>query len=82
MEEFEEFEDQAPIQNDESQMFAVKDKLARANWKSIKENGIHTPSSLDEIKTLQGIINETINYFEDLEEYEKCADLKLELDRL
>ena len=34
------------------------------------------------IKNIENVINRTISYFSDLEEFEKCSDLKNILDRL
>lgn len=82
---FDEFEDygETPIisQEQQEQMDKIKHKLAVANWMAIKTNGIDVQSHVDDI-SLKEIITETMQYFEDLEEYEKCADLKKALDKL
>ena len=82
---FDEFEDygETPIisQEEQEQMDKIKHKLAVANWMAIKTNGIDAQSHIDDI-SLKEIITETMQYFEDLEEYEKCADLKKALDQL
>lgn len=60
-------------------MSAIKDQLARSNYNAIIEHGIDI-DALEDPKPIKHIINETLQHFEDLEEYEKCAKLKLILD--
>lgn len=57
----------------------LKDQLARSNYNAIIKNGIDI-DSLEDSKPIKHIISETLKHFEDLEEYEKCAKLKLVLD--
>lgn len=82
---FDEFEDynETPIisQEEQEQMDKIKHRLAIANWMAIKNNGIDVQTHESD-DTLREIILETLQYFEDLEEYEKCIDLKNALDLL
>jgi hypothetical protein len=83
--DYEEYENPTLNTNNEEYLEQVKDHLARANWQAIKQNGINFAyyrSEDDKIDTLVEIIKETIAYFEEIEEYEKCADLKRALDHL
>jgi hypothetical protein len=78
-EEFEGFAQEAD--NSHEQMEILKDRLARANYMAIKTHGIDAKSHIDDIG-IKSIIQETLEYFEELEEYEKCADLKKVLDQI
>ena len=79
-------EDFAPEMDAEVQqhMEQLKDKLARANYMAIKINGINIEYLGENggVQSLKEIIKETIEYFEDLEEYEKCADLLKVMNQL
>lgn len=59
----------------EEKLAEIKDKLARANYQAIIEHGIDT-DNLDKPEAIKNIIKETLLYFEQLEEYEKCANLQ------
>lgn len=79
-EEFnEEYGNTENIQESESHLSDLKDRLARANYEAIIKHGIDKDKTGDPdmIKT---IIEETMFYFEELEEYEKCAKLKKEIE--
>lgn len=85
MDEYNDYEEQTEMEtNNPEYLEMVKDHLARSNWQAIKEKGIDPTyyEDTDRIETLKEIIVETINYFEDIEEYEKCADLKKAYDAL
>jgi len=60
---------------------SIKDKLARANYNSIIKHGIDLDTT-ENPEAIKKIIRDTIKYFQDLEEYEKCADLKCELENI
>ena len=81
-EEFE--EDFTPKTNyANEQMEILKDQLARANYEAIKNFGVDTAYHQDSnSKMLKQIIMETLSYFEELEEYEKCAHLKKVLETI
>ena len=70
-----------PSEAESEHLEAIKDKLARANYDSIIKYGID-PDKTQSPEVIKKIIEETIFYFQDLEEYEKCADLKYELEKL
>jgi hypothetical protein len=70
-----------PTEEESIHLEAIKDKLARANYDSIIKYGID-PDKTQSPEVIKRIIEETIFYFQDLEEYEKCADLKYELEKL
>lgn len=81
----EEFEEFAPEQDAHAaeQMEILKDRLARANYMAIKNHGVNVEYHKDtNAEMLKDIINETLLYFEEIEEYEKCADLKKVLDQI
>lgn len=59
----------------EEKLAEIKDKLARSNYQAIIEHGIDT-DNLDKPEAIKNIIKETLLYFEQLEEYEKCANLQ------
>lgn len=85
MYEEEDYEDFAPEQNakNQEQMELLKDRLARANYSAIKKFGIDAQyHSNTDSEMLKQIVKETLEYFENLEEYEKCADLKRVLDTI
>lgn len=83
MEEFEDFYEQSDKQSFNPKMMEhleqMKDRLARANYEAIKRYGIDT-NSTQNVEVIHEIIKETLLYFQELEEYEKCADLKKVLD--
>lgn len=83
MEEFEDFYEQSDRQSFNPKMMEhleqMKDRLARANYEAIKRYGIDT-NSTQNVEVIHEIIKETLLYFQELEEYEKCADLKKVLD--
>jgi|TARA_B110000967_G_C18902057_1_gene576718 hypothetical protein len=57
----------------------LKDRLARANYEAIVKHGIDKDKTRDP-DMIRHIIEETMFYFEELEEYEKCAELKREIE--
>lgn len=63
----------------EENMLQIKDKLARANYNAILKYGVDI-ERLDQPEIIKNIITETLIYFEEIEEYEKCAKLKSVLD--
>lgn len=65
----------------QTRISAIRDQLARANYNSIIEHGIDT-KSLEDVEPVKRVLVETLEYFEDLEEYEKCAKLKIVIDSL
>lgn len=87
---FEDFENEEaqmdPVQaaKNADQIEAIKDKLARQNWESIKRHGVNLDyySDSEKVDVLREIISETLQYFEEIEEYEKCMDLKKVLDHI
>lgn len=87
MEEFEDmFEDQeneiSKMQQQaeaEEMMDTIKDRLARTNYEAILKYGIDV-EKLDQPEIIKNIIAETLIYFEEIEEYEKCAKLKSVLE--
>ena len=58
----------------------IKDNLARANYNAIIKYGIDAVRT-ENPEVIKEIIKETMFYFEELEEYEKCADLKNALEQ-
>lgn len=58
----------------------IKDNLARANYNAIIQYGIDAIRT-ENPEVIKEIIKETMFYFEELEEYEKCADLKGALEQ-
>ena len=58
----------------------IKDNLARANYNAIIQYGIDAVRT-ENPEVIKEIIKETMFYFEELEEYEKCADLKSALEQ-
>jgi len=85
-EEFEDFysdneDGSMPTKDDADYLESIKDRLARANYEAIIKHGIDADQTRNP-KVIKRIIEETIFYFQDLEEYEKCADLKYELEKL
>lgn len=71
--EFENLEQEAEKQE---KINAMRDKLARANYFGIVNNGINPNTPTSSMQAIKKLINETIDYFESIEEYEKCAQLK------
>ena len=60
-------------------MLQIKDKLARANYNGILKCGVDV-ERLDQPEIIKNIIAETLVYFQEIEEYEKCAKLKRVLE--
>lgn len=58
----------------------LKDNLARANYTAIIQYGIDVDNTQNP-EVIKEIIKETMFYFEELEEYEKCAKLKSTLEQ-
>ena len=58
----------------------LKDTLARANYEAIIQYGVDVDNT-ERPEVIKRIIEETLIYFEDLEEYEKCAKLKQTLEQ-
>lgn len=83
MEEFEDFYEQEDRQSFNPKMMEhldqIKYRLARANYEAIKRYGVNT-NTTQNVEVIQEIIKETLLYFQELEEYEKCADLKKVLE--
>lgn len=83
MEEFEDFyneeQESTPTPEQIEHLEKIKDNLARANYAAIVKYGIDA-SHTDNPEVIKEIIKETMFYFEELEEYEKCSDLKAALD--
>tara|TARA_R110000803_G_C11854533_1_gene306321 strand:- start:433 stop:696 length:264 start_codon:yes stop_codon:yes gene_type:complete len=67
--------------DDTDYLESIKDRLARANYEAIIKHGIDLDQTRNP-EVIRRIINETIFYFQDLEEYEKCADLQNHLQKL
>jgi|TARA_R110000851_G_scaffold101256_5_gene217321 hypothetical protein len=85
-EEFDEFymdgdDESIPSENDADYLESIKDRLARANYEAIIKHGIDADQTRNP-EVIERIIKETIFYFQDLEEYEKCADLQHHLEKL
>jgi hypothetical protein len=82
--DYEEYENPTMSAEQQEHLEKVKDHLARANWQAIKTNGIDVEyySDSEKVQILKDIITETLQYFEEIEEYEKCADLKRALDQI
>jgi hypothetical protein len=70
-----------PTESADEYLASIKDRLARANYEAIIKHGVDADQTQNP-EVIKGIIKETILYFEELEEYEKCADLKYELEKL
>ena len=79
--EFEqEFNEEGGIEiQDQEQLDNIKDRLARANYEAIVKHGIDKDKTRDP-DMIRHIIEETMFYFEEIEEYEKCANLKREIE--
>lgn len=60
-------------------MDQIKDRLARANYNAIVKYGVDV-DRLEKPEIIQAIVQETLVYFEEIEEYEKCAKLKSVLE--
>lgn len=85
MEEFEDFyneegENETPSQEQLEHLEKLKDNLARANYNAIIQYGIDVENTQNP-EVIRQIIQETMFYFEELEEYEKCANLKQALEQ-
>lgn len=82
--EFEDFylddDGSMPSEEEAQHLESIKDRLARANYEAIMKYGIDMDNTRSP-EVIKRIIEETIFYFQDLEEYEKCADLKYELEK-
>jgi len=79
--EFEpEFNEEGGIEiQDQEHLDNLKDRLARANYEAIVKHGIDKDKTRDP-DMIRHIIEETMFYFEEIEEYEKCANLKREIE--
>jgi len=79
--EFEpEFNEEGGIEiQDQEHLDNLKDRLARANYEAIVKHGIDKDKTRDP-GMIRHIIEETMFYFQEIEEYEKCADLKKEIE--
>jgi len=77
--DYEEFENVTPSTEELEHLVNLKDRLARANYEAIIKHGIDTDKTGDPDMILS-IIKETLFYFQELEEYEKCARLKKEIE--
>lgn len=64
----------------EAHLEKMKDRLARANYEAVKQYGLDTNSTKNP-EIIQEILKETLIYFEELEEYEKCLELKKVLEQ-
>ena len=85
-EEFDEFyldgeDGSMPTESEAAHLESIKDRLARSNYEAIVKHGIDADQTQNP-EVIRRIIEETIFYFQDLEEYEKCADLKYVLEKL
>ena len=70
--DYEEYESEVTSAEEQEYLDKVKDHLARANWQAVKVNGVNVDyyKGVEEINTLKEIIQETLEYFEDIEEYD------------
>lgn len=76
----EEFNEESGIEiQDQEVLDNLKDRLARANYEAIVKHGIDKDKTGDP-EMIKRIIEETMFYFEEIEEYEKCANLKREIE--
>lgn len=76
----EEFNEESGIEiQDQEVLDNLKDRLARANYEAIVKHGIDKDKTGDP-GMIKRIIEETMFYFEEIEEYEKCANLKREIE--
>ena len=76
----EEGQNSAPSPEQIEHLEKIKDNLARANYNAIIKYGIDAVRT-ENPEVIKEIIKETMFYFEELEEYEKCADLKNALEQ-
>jgi hypothetical protein len=75
----EDYENEEPTQEDIDHLENLKDRLARANYDAIIKHGIDADKTRDP-DIILNIIEETMFYFQELEEYEKCAKLKKKME--
>lgn len=92
--DFDGFEDQFNDEHDEiaqiqkqadmeNNLYELKDKLVRNNWEMILEKGVDFESMKRngiEIEPVKRTISQMLEWFQESEEYEKCAYLKNILD--
>jgi len=80
---FEDHEDEISKMQQEADaqkmMDTIKDRLARTNYNAILNYGVDV-DKLDQPQVIKAIIGETLKYFEEIEEYEKCSKLKSVLE--
>jgi len=65
----------------QTRISAMRDQVARSNYNAVIKHGIDT-KSLEDAEPVKRVLTETLVYFEELEEYEKCAKLKIVIDSL
>lgn len=67
----------------EENLYDLKDKLVRNNWILLLEKGVDFKSmqenDLDTVPIVR-TLNQMIEWFQEVEEYEKCAHIKKILD--
>jgi|TARA_B110000977_G_C11061207_1_gene486025 hypothetical protein len=67
----------------EENLYDLKDKLVRNNWILLLEKGVDFKSmqenDLDTVPIIR-TLNQMIEWFQEVEEYEKCAHIKKILD--
>lgn len=67
----------------ENNMYDLKDRLVRNNWDMILKKGVDFKSMKEqgtEIEPVVRTIQQMLDWFQEVEEYEKCAHLKKILD--
>jgi|TARA_B110000971_G_scaffold143548_1_gene146709 hypothetical protein len=67
----------------ENNLHEIKDKLVRNNWVMILEKGVDFKSMKEngiEIEPVVRTLQQMLEWFQEVEEYEKCAYLKNILD--
>lgn len=88
--DFDDFENQFNDEHDEiaqiqkqadmeHNLHELKDKLVRNNWDMILEKGVDFKSMKEhgiDVEPVARTIEQMLDWFEDCEEYEKCAHLK------
>lgn len=65
----------------EHQMDLIRERLIYANWELIKKNGIDIVK-VDNVPLLIDTLTQMLEYFEQEEEYEKCAVINEYLKQL
>lgn len=65
----------------EHQMDLIRERLIYANWELIKKNGIDIVK-VDNVPLLIDTLTQMLEYFEEEEEYEKCAVINEYLKQL